>query len=118
MAYIASSLRCTRLSDLERNEIKVIWLLLKPPQTPRPYGVILMVGFYYPPGQSSKSGRECVDYLTQGVDSVLVERPSAGVIIAGDLNSLNPCSLCHRLDLKRVVKAPTRGNTVTLLIKY
>ena len=41
---------------------------------------------------------------------MLVERPSAGVIIAGDFNSLNPCLLCHRLNSKRLVRAPTRGN--------
>ena len=69
-----------------------------------------MVGLYYPPVQSDESEREFVDYLTQGIDSVLVERPSAGVIIDGDFNLLNPCLLCQRLNLKRHVKAPARGN--------
>lgn len=50
-----------------------------------------------------------LDYLTRGTDSVLADRPSTGIIIGGDFNSLNLHPICLRLDLKSLVKAPTRG---------
>ena len=41
-----------------------------------------------------------LDYLCQGADSVLVDRPSAGLIMAGDLNKLNLSAICHWVDLR------------------
>lgn len=112
LAYVSSHLPTTRLTELEESGKEVIWLLLRPPRTPRPYSAILAVGVYYPPGQTKEHDREMLDYLTRGVDSVLADRPSTGIIIGGDFNSLNLRPICLRFGLKSLVKAPTRGQNI------
>ena len=112
LAYVSSYLPTTCLTELEGNGKEGIWLLLKPPRTPRPYSAILVFGVYYPPGQTKEHDREMLDYLKRGVDSVLADRPSTGIIIGGDFNSLNLRPICLRLGLKRLVKAPTRGQNI------
>jgi len=117
LAYCDSKVPCTCLFNLEEEGKEVMWLLLKPPRTPRPYSVMLIVTIYYPPGQSKEREREMQDYLTKGVDIVLQDYPSAGVIIAGDINTFNPNILCQCLSLKKLVKAPTRGqNTLDQIL--
>ena len=43
---------------------------------------------------------------------MLADRPSTGIIIGGDFNSLNLGPVCLRLGLKRLVKVPTRGQNI------
>ena len=71
LAYVSFYLPTTCLTELEENGKEVIWLLLKPPRTPRPCSAIHVVGVYYPPGQTKEHEREMLDYLTRRVDSVL-----------------------------------------------
>ena len=68
-----------------------------------------MVIVYYPPGQSVENGIEIINYLTDGLDSLLHVRLSTGIIIAGDFNKLNLSRLCNRFGLKKTVSSPTRG---------
>ena len=112
LAYVSSHLPTTRLTELEESGKEVIWLLLRPPRTPRPYSVILTVGVYYPPRQTKEREREMLDYVTRGVDSVLADRPSTGIIIGGAFNSLNLRPICLQLGLKSLVQAPTRGQNI------
>ena len=60
-----------------------------------------MVIVYYPPGQSVENGIEIINYLTDGLDSLLHVRLSTGIIIAGDFNKLNLSRLCNRFGLKK-----------------
>ena len=68
-----------------------------------------MVIVYYPPGQSVENCNEMINYLTDGLDSLLHVRLSTGIIIAGDFNKLNLSRLCNRFGLKKTVSSPTRG---------
>ena len=112
LAYIKSDLPAKRLSELEEEGKEVLWLLLKPPRTPRPYSAVIVVGIYYSPGQNKECEREMLDYLTQKMDTVLADRPSAGILVAGDFNKLNLNHLCRRFNLRKLVKSPTRGNNI------
>ena len=51
-------------------------------------------------------------YITERLYNLLKERPSAGMVITGDINQLDPRSLCRRFDLWKIVKARTRGNNI------
>ncbi len=51
------------------------------------------------------------EYLTTCIDSLLCERPSSGIVIAGDFNQLKLTKLCNRFNLKRSVTKPTRGHS-------
>ena len=112
LAYVHKSIPTTRLQNLEESDKEVIWLQLKPARTPRPFSCILLVGVYYPPGQTVEAEKEMLDYLLHGLDLFLRDYPSAGMIIAGDFNKLNLSSLCRQFNLRKSVKAPTRGRNV------
>ena len=50
LAYISSYIRVERLTHLEETGKEVLWLVLKPPRTLRPFSTIIVVIVYYPPG--------------------------------------------------------------------
>ena len=112
LAYIDKSVPVSRLPNLEEAGKEVLWLLLKPHRSPRPFSAIIVVTVYYPPGQSVEKEHEMISYLTDGLDKVLHSRPSTGIIIAGDFNKLNLRRLCNRFNLKKMVSTPTRGNNI------
>ena len=112
LAYVHSSIPVTRLVTAEVSNKEVLWLLLKPPRTPRPYSSIIVGVVYHPPGQSTENNNDMTEYLTTCLDGFLTNRPSSGIVIAGDFNKLNLSRLCNRFDLKKHVTAPTRGNNI------
>ena len=113
LAYVNTNIPTTHLRNLEEDNKEVLWLLLKPPRTPRPFSTILVVGVYSPPpGQSVENEREWNEYIARGVDSILRDFPSAGVCIMGDFNQMKLNTLCRRFNLKKSVRAPTRGTNV------
>ena len=71
-----------------------------------------MIVVYYPPGQTAANDTSMIDYLTNGIDSILQSYPSAGIIIAGYFNRMKLGPLCNRFDLRKIVKKPTRGKNV------
>ena len=79
---------------------------------PRPFSTILVVAVYFPPGQSNARAEEIIANITRRIDSVLSKYPSSGVVITGDFNKLKLEPLCRRFDLRKMVKSPTRGNSV------
>ena len=46
LAYVNTTIPTTRLFNLEAQDKEVIWLLLKPTRTPRPFSTILVAGVY------------------------------------------------------------------------
>ena len=76
---------------------------------PGPFSAVVLVGVYYPPGQTVECERDMLNYLTHGLDTILTERPSTGVLICGDFNNLKLNTLCCRFNLQKLVKSPTRG---------
>ena len=65
-----------------------------------------------PPGQSAENEKEWIEYITKGLDSILRDYPSVGVCIMGDFNQMKLTTLCRRFNLKKSVRAPTRGANV------
>ena len=106
LAYIHKSMPTKRLQHLETDDKEVVWLLYTPTRLQRPYSCIITAGLYFPPGKSAIEAKELIEYLTECLDLVLMERPSAGIVITGDFNNLNPSQLCQRFCLRKVVRAP------------
>ena len=116
IAYVNIRLPAKRMAHLEESK-EVIWLLLKPPRTPRPYGTVAVAIVYYPPGQFAEQAIDMIEYLTTCIDNVLRQRPSSGIVIGGDFNQLKLKALCNRFNLKRSVTKPTRGqNTLDQIL--
>ncbi len=88
LAYVHHSIPASRLTTAEDDDKEVLWLLLKPPRTPRPFSSIIVAIVYYPPGQSAECGKDMIGYLTRNLDNLLCDRPSSAIVIAGDFNKL------------------------------
>ena len=88
LAYVNNHIPTIRLTELEVDGKEALWLLLKPARIPRPYSSIVVTSVYFPPGQTAEDEREMYEYITKGLDSVLHDRPSAGIIVAGDFNKM------------------------------
>ena len=70
IVYANNCLPAERMTHLEEENKEVIdiWLLLKPPRTPRPYSTIVAAVVYYPPGQSAEQAIDMNEYLTTCID--------------------------------------------------
>ena len=53
-----------------------------------------------------------IDYITECLDNLLIERPSAGNIITGDFNHLNSRQLCQRFSRRKLVKMSARAQNI------
>lgn len=71
----------------------------------RPFSCIITVALYYP-----EFRRNTVKETD--LNSYITERPSAGIVITGDINQQDPRPLSQRFDLRKIVKAPTRGQNI------
>ena len=117
LAYSYKNIPSTRLHDLEEDGKEVMFLLLKCAKIPRPSSSILVVVVYYSPDISAEAEKDMLFFLTNAVDTVLRDRPSMGLIVTGDFNHMNLNPLCSRFNLRKVVKAPTRGrNTLDQIL--
>ena len=112
LAYVRDSTPTRRLQHLEVADKEVLWLLHTPSRMPRPFSCIVTAGLYFPPGKLVAEEREMIYHITICLDSVLRERPSAGIVITGDFNQLNTRQLCQRFNLRKVVRTPTRGANI------
>ena len=79
---------------------------------PQPFITILLVAVYFPPGRSNARAEEIIANITRAIDSVLSKYPARGIIITGGFNKLELEPLCRRFGLQKMVKFPTRGNSV------
>ena len=117
IANVNKCLPAKRMAHLEEESKEVIWLLLKPPRTPRPYSTVAVAIVYYPPGQSAEHAIDMIEYLATCIDNVLRQRPSSGIVVGGDFNQLKLKELCNRFNLKRSLTKPTRGqNTLDQIL--
>ena len=90
LAYVHSSIPAIRIENIRASDKEVMWLLHTPPQISRPFSCIITAALYFPPGKTCTEERELIDHITERLDNLLIERPSAGIIITGDFNHLNP----------------------------
>ena len=117
LAYVDVDIPVTRLNHLEEDGREVLWLMLKYYRSPRPFSSILIIGVYYPPGQNAEDEKGMLEYLTNGLDCILSDRPSTAIVITGDFNQMKLEKLSRRFNLRKLIKAPTRGrNTLDQIL--
>ena len=91
--------------------VEVVWGLLRPKCITGSISTIILCCFYSPP--RSKKNKVLVDHMTVTLQQLLSIHPGAGVIIAGDRNSIDISTLLSMdTSLHQMVKQPTRGNNI------
>ena len=63
LAYVHQSTPVSRSTTAEVDDKEVLWLLLTPPRTPRPFNSIIDPIVYFSPGQSADCGIDMIEYL-------------------------------------------------------
>ena len=97
LAYVHSSIPTIRLGNIEASDKEVLWLLHTPPRISRPFRCIITANLYFLPGKTCTEERELIDHITERLDNLLIERPSAGIIITGDFNHLISASTVSKI---------------------
>ena len=98
-----------RLSNLEENELDVIWLKIMPKTIPRKLSCILIACTYFTQMTEYAKMR---DHLITCVDSVIRKHPECGVTITGDFNQMNDSFLKIHYKFSQFVKVATRGQAI------
>ena len=97
------------LSNLEENELEVIWLKIMPKKLPRQFSCILTACIYYTQMTEYAKMR---DHLIICVDSVIRKHQECGVIITGYFNQMNDSFLKTHYKFSQIVKVATRGQAI------
>ena len=88
--------------------LELVWALVKP-NNPGKYKQIIVCSFYSPP--NTRKSDELLEHMTCNLQQLLLKYPKAGIIIAGDRNSI-PIEKLLTIDhsLKQIVTKSTRKN--------
>ena len=72
----------------------------------------VFVGALYHPPKPCYATELLLDYLESSVDEIVRNSPSAGIVLAGDINQLSTNKVVERTGLTPLVYQPTRGANV------
>jgi len=106
--YVRQNLPFTLVTPVDSVNIESIWLLYRQPRMPRSMSHILIGTVYHPPNAIS---HVTSTHIVDNIDAILRQHPSAGVLVVGDFNNLADKPL-RDLQLKQIVKAPTRKSAI------
>ena len=112
LAYVNINIPTTHLRSLEEDNKEVLWLLLMPPRTPRLFSTILVVGVYSPQGSQLKMRENGTSTLREELTLSYAIFPPLVCVLWEILNQIKLNTLCRRFNLKKSVRAPTRGANV------
>ena len=116
--YVSDEIPMRIRNDRSDTNVECLWLTLRPKWLPRSVSRFAIASVYLPPSIDLGDLENFYDYFQSYYDILSTESPDTGFIAAGDFN---PCSnsfdakyLTKHCDvnLKQVVKAPTRNSNV------
>lgn len=108
LCYVANSLSCRRLADLECNDVESLWLLCRYARMPRCVSHVIVGNLYFPP---NGDGAYTVSYVLNCLDKITRKHPYAGIVLCGDFNQLNDRAIVS-YPLKQIVSTATRRNNI------
>lgn len=108
--YIKNDIPCIRRTYLECENLKCLWLSLRPKR--RPFSAIVNSVVYHPPGRTSSEHNDLNEHLINTIDLVRNLHTDHGLVILGDFNDFEIRTLIRSHNLKQVVDQPTRESTI------
>ena len=87
------------------NNCECLWSEIRPTSTQ-----VIYAGVVYHPPDPVYNPDELIEYLFDGLETLLTNNPGCRVILAGDINQLKLNTLMHQFSLSQLVKKPTRGS--------
>jgi len=108
LAYVANTLQCRRLANLESVDVEALWLLCRYCRMPRQVSHIIFGVIYFPP---NGDGARVVGYILDCLDKITQKHPHVGILLCGDFNQLNDRPIVN-YPLKQLVTAATRRRNI------
>ncbi|MEL7522972.1 MAG: endonuclease/exonuclease/phosphatase family protein, partial [Cyanobacteria bacterium J06553_1] len=106
---IKNEIPCT-VVQVDTDEHEILWLTLRPQWLPRDISVIILAVFYYPPKTLAAIRDRLIKHIITTVQLLQTKHNNPGVMILGDYNTFPEKEVMRALNLKQVVKIPTRGS--------
>ena len=94
------------------HEFELLWLALRPRLLPRPLTLILLCIVYCPPWYNCELRHSLCQYIVSSIDELNRKFPNAGIILAGDFNSLETNLFNKHFHFKQIVTKNTRGTNI------
>ena len=113
--FIKNNIPC-KLLQVDTSDLEIIWLTLRPERLPRNISVIILAALYFPPKPPADTRDRLIEHIITEVQLLQTKHVDPGFVILGDFNTF-PAEITAALNLKQVVKVPTRGkNTLDKIL--
>ena len=109
--FIKNDIPCT-VVQVDTDEHEILWFTLRPKWLPRDVSVIILAVFYYAPKTLAATRDRLIKHIITTVQLLQTKHSNPGVMILGDYNTLPEKEIMRALNLKQVVKVPTRGKNI------
>ena len=109
MMYIRNSVPYHHWSKLDVVGLETMWVTLTPVCLPRGTGSITVGLIYHPPKSKDKP---MINHIFTSLDYIRRNRPESAILLCGDFNQLKDQALKNQLQLRLLVKKPTRNAAI------
>ena len=109
MIYVRDSLPFHHWHNLSVTDLETTWITIEMPRLPRGVCNFTIGLVYHPPGSKDKP---MLDHINACIDHIRLRHPETGIILCGDVNQLKDARIKNDLQLKQLVKKPTRGKSI------
>ena len=98
-----------KVMQVDTSDLEIIWLTLRPERLPRNISVIILAALYFPPKTPADTRDRLIEHIITNVQLLQSKHANPGFVILGDFNTFPVEEVTSALNLKQVVKVPTRG---------
>ncbi|KAI8498128.1 hypothetical protein Bbelb_240720 [Branchiostoma belcheri] len=112
--YVKDSLYARHLDVEVPSELECTWVYVRPTRLPREISGLAVCAVYLPPDSPHQDSLR--DHLITTVDQLRAKYPDIGFHIGGDFNRMDTLNLCNNINMKQIVRVPTRQDAILDLI--
>ena len=106
---IKNEIPCS-IIQVDTADLEIMWISARPAWLPRNIGVIIIAAVYFPPNSLADTRDRLIKHIISTAQLLQTRYTNPGFVILGDLNTFPDKEVTRPLNLKQVVKVPTRGN--------
>ena len=115
-AFVSAVIPCKRRQELEDPSFECMWFWLRPVRFPRKISGLTCAILYNPPDTLLPEQNNLVKYVVDKLYVIRTMHPDCGVVLLGDFNRLEICDLLIHQNLKQIVRTPTHGEHVLIVV--
>ena len=103
--------------QVDTSNLEIIWISVRPVWLPRSISAIIIAAVYFPPKATAETRDSLTKHIVTTAQMLQTKYTNPAFAIMGDLNTYPIAEVTRTLNLKQVVKIPTRGkNTLDKIL--